>query len=191
MTTAIFQVTISGKDSGGYVWQNVFHVRGTLAAAVTTADFQALVTFVTDELIPPMAAAKADSNVMLNIGVKQVLPVATYTYNSPINQAGDRSGTENLGAVAGKITMYPVSGAITGRMFLNGCLDTDFEADVIVTAYQTLLDGVADALNLFDGSPLSYLWELGIYNKETSGFVVVDECASQQRPGVLSKRVRG
>lgn len=191
MPTAIFQVTISGKDGGGFLWQNVIHIRGTVATTPTLADMKELADYVQGNLITPLRAAKAESNTMLNIGIKEVLPGSSFTFNRPMNEPGDRVGTENVGAVAGKITMYPETGAITGRIFINGCLDDDFDKDVIQPAYETLLDDVADALNLIDGSPITFLWELGIFNKDTSGFVPVDGCATQQQPGILSKRVRG
>lgn len=186
----VSQVTISGKDSGGYVWQNVIHVRGSDTPPIEVSVMSELASYILAGLCTAMAAAKADTNIVLNVGVKVVLPAASFTYNAPANMEGMRTGTENVGAIAGKITMYPTEGTATGRMFLNGCLDDDFDRDSISGAYLTLLNDVADALNLIDGSDVTHAWELGIFNKETSAFVSVDECRSVATPGVLSKRVR-
>lgn len=186
----IFQVTISGKDGGGYLWQNVIHVRGSDTPPIPVSVYQALADFIDVGLVAAMTQAKADSNIILNIGVKEVLPGSSFTYNHPVNEPGTRSGVENVGAIAGKITEYPESGTVTGRMFVNGCLDSDFVNDTISTMYEPLLAEVADALNLIDGTDPGHAWELVIFNKVTSAAVVVDESATVSTPGVLSKRVR-
>lgn len=186
------QCTINGKDSGGYIWQNVFHLTGDdTGEDETTASYLSdAAAAMQSALEDPMSNAKAATNVILSYQTKLIVPVTSFTFTRLANVPGQRESAESVGALGGKLIMYPNSGFTTGRMFINGCLETDFTADIISDTYKTLMDAIATALETFNGSDVDHHWQLVLLHKKTGNTSPVNDVETQITPGILGKRVR-
>jgi hypothetical protein len=184
------QVTISGKDGGGYVWQNVFHVTSTDEIHSEHDILSALVDAVDDVVRPAMVFAMNESVTILDIAARLIGGAAGYTFHKPVSFDGSRGGDATAGAIAGKLAFYPETGAHIGHMFVAGVQADDYVNDSITDGYATLLRAIADALESFDGTDATYAWQFVIYNRKTLATIAVASAAALLTVGVLSKRVR-
>lgn len=186
----ILQTTLSGKDAGGYIFQNVGHFSTddddteefTVLSAMNAA-YQLAV-------IDPYTAAANESVLLLNIASRFVSPSGSYSVNLPINEAGIQAGDPSVGALCGKVGFYPATGSRVGRIFVAGPIDANFTNDQATTAYLTLLSAVGSAFVSFDGTGGPYNFQFGLWGKVLSGFSPLVEQAAIATPGVLSKRIR-
>ena len=184
------QCTISGKDAGGYIWENVFYMRTADSAASDFSTLHDLTDTIDTDIIPALKPAMNESCSILNIAAKFIDPAGSYTVNKPINEPGTQAGTPSVGALCGKITWFPDTAFVTGRQFIAGPTDEDFDVDVPTSAYQTLLAAIVTAFLLFDGTAGTYLWQFGLWTRKTKAFQNFIAGVPMGSPGVLSKRVR-
>jgi hypothetical protein len=189
MATRIYECTISGRDGGGYVWQNVFHVEGDDSAGNEVFMLKALTDYVTTNIVPVLAAAQSGDGRIYDVAARQAT-ASSFTYHNPIDVAGTRAGGENVGAVCGKIAWFPLTGSRVGHQFISGCLPGDYVGDVLQPAYKTLLDDLITVFMAMDGTPALELWQFVVLNKKTVVATHVAAGVALVGPGVLSKRVR-
>lgn len=186
----VVQMTISGIDGGGFVFQNVFH----LQTPDTAADVPTLLAAACDEvntnIMPPINAAMHTSAKILDIAAKVINPTTSYTIHKPVSLGGSRSGVASVGAVAGQLSFYPAAGTHVGRMFVMGGLIVDWVLDQIQSAYAGLLDNIAAALIAENGTAATYAWQFGIWNKSTPAFLPVVSSTHKLLPTTLNKRLR-
>jgi len=186
----VIQLTISGKDAGGYIWQNVQHFQTSDDAATQTVLLNAFLDAAELALIDPYTACMNESCVILNLGARVINPTTSYTINRGHNDAGLQAGDPSVGALAGKIGFYPSAGADTSRIFVAGPTTDDFTNDAATDPYLTLLQALGDAFLTFDGTAMPYQFVFGIWSRDTSDFTAITGATAQSSPGVLSKRVR-
>jgi hypothetical protein len=184
------EVTISGRDAGGFVWQNVFHVN----TDDTTSDLPTLLGALTEYIagiIPtPLSEAMNSAALILDVAAREIQPSTSYTYHLPQNILGTRGDPASVGAVCGRINFLPATGTKQGRMFVPCGCDGDFVMDVITDDYLDLLNAVGDAYNGINGSEAPYGWQLVVYAKEAETTVDVTAHSIAAYPTTLNKRIR-
>lgn len=186
----ILELTVSGKDAGGYIWENVLHFSTDNAGQPDALDCDALNTQFITNVEDALLGAMNESTSILNYGSRVILPTPSFTVNTPSNSVGTQVGSPSVGALCGKISFYPDNGKLTGRMFVAGPVDEDFTADEATTAYMELLTDIVTGLLVFDGSLAPFDFQFGLFSKGTQIFVPFTSGKPRSSPGVLSKRIR-
>jgi len=184
------QVTYSGKDSGGYVWQNVFHVEIEEGADNEAVYLSAVADVIDTAITDALAAAMADTCAIYDLATKVIFDVPSYSFHKVLNRVGDRDVNQDTGAIAGKIVWFPVAGNAVGHQFITGVCEGDYESDVIQGPYEILLAAVKDAFLTLNGTAAPYVPQLTIYNKVTNAHQDVASGAVLLSPCILSKRIR-
>jgi hypothetical protein len=186
----IIESTISGRDAGGFVWENVFHVLTSDDVTDTFPLLTALNSEIETSIMPAFTAAMAAGTFLLDIASKIIDPATTYTLHQSENEEGARVGDAALGAIAGVLKWLPVTGIHTGRMFICCGLIGDFVNDVMDAAYHGLLTTLANAFTALDGSDPSFGWQLTIHSKKAGTDTPVAGNSVLFRPTTLNKRLR-
>lgn len=188
------QVTISGVDFNGFVFQNVFYLESDPGIHNPAEHLKATCDWVDTTLLPDMLNAMVSQCTILDISSKYVKPDSSYSIHKSVNLPGERDLNQSTGATAGVIQWVPLVGPETGRQYISGVAEGDFVNDFISSAYLTLLEPLRDAFINLTGTDAPYTWVFVVYSKGDSVVpattdpvivgVVVNKC------GVLSKRVR-
>jgi hypothetical protein len=184
------QVTISGHDFNGFVWENVFHLAVDIDPPSAAAILTATNSWVETTLIPPLLAAMSNQCTILDIASKYVAPGSSYTLHKAQNSNGTRDLAQDSGAVAGRLAWYPSDGKVVGHQFISGVCEPDYSNDYISDAYKVLLEAVRDAFLLLSGTDGIFVWQFVLYSRKTAGVVPIDAGEAMLRIGILSKRVR-
>lgn len=185
------EVTISGRDKGGYVFENVVNLTTDDMAASVAAVLDAINQEVVTVIIPAYKAAMTAGCFLLDVASRMSGITPSYTLHTPINEEGARVGEANPGAIAGVINWLPATGVRIGRMFVPGNVVGDFVGDVIEAAYLALLQDLANAFTTWDGTPAIWAWQLKILNKTANTTVDVAGSTVRTRCTALNKRMRG
>jgi hypothetical protein len=185
------QATLSGKDSGGYAFQNVMHFTTTNDTDDEHTILNALNQELVDNLLPSFTAAMSDSTYLLNIGSRLVgNGVSGYTLNHPLNIPGDRDLQQYPAPVSGKLAFYPKTGGNVGHIYLAGACDGDYIGDAIQSTYQGLLEDIITALETYDGTDATFGWQLVVYNRKLFAGIAVASVVALLTACYLSKRAR-
>ncbi len=186
----VLEATISGIDTNGFVWENVFHVTSDNDAASEHDILANLGAYINTNLIPVYQAAMALTNKILAVGVRVISPTPSYTLTKNINVSGGRDIPSANGSMAGRIKFLPETGTATGRVYIAGLAVDDVEGDLLTPDYQSLLEDIADIFTGMDGTPVTDHWQLVIWNKKLRTFVKVIADFIYAVVGVLSKRLK-
>ena len=186
----ILQLSISGKDGGGYIWQNVQHFSTGDDDTAQNEVMNALLDAVEATILDPYSAVMNESSSILNIGARFISPTTSYTINRGENIVGINAGTPAIGALAGKIAFYAAVGANSGRIFVAGPTDESFTLDQATEAYLTLLQSLGDSFLTFNGITGPFSFGFGVWSIDTADFTLTVAATAQSSPGVLSKRIR-
>lgn len=190
--TLVYQVNVSGIDSGGFSWENVFHVSSTYAGGDTTFETaDHLNQFVAATLGTPWAAVMNDQASILAISSRCIAPVPNFTRLLPFTNAGTRILTPAIGAVCGRLVFLPTDAPLhVSSLFVNNGCEGDFVIDQIQAGYQGLLQDLGDAFLLFDGSTATYEWQLIQWHRKDSSAADLDQYYVSPNPTTLNKRMR-
>lgn len=186
----IVQVTVSGHDFNGFVWENVFYLQTEITPPSTADYLDNTLEWVHGTLITEMSLAMSSQNVITDIAAKLVNPGSSYTLHKTENINGARDVDQDSGAIAGVIKWYPAEGAQTGRNYITGVGEGDYLNDFIAGPYSALLDDLKDAFLNLSGTDFGTVWLFVIYNKKTAATQAVIRGEVVNKCGVLSKRVR-
>jgi len=187
---AVVQCTISGIDSGGFAWSNVFHFQGVQGAG-SFFDFLDFVNGIIEtSIIPKYQAAANDLTKFLDIGTKGVGADASYTLHKKLALSGSRAVAAFMGAVCPLIRFLPDSGSLVGGMFAVGAGVADFVGDEIQAAYVILLQDLANTMTAFDGTVGPHNLQLVTYNKNGPVIMPMKHNQVPTRPTTLNKRMR-
>lgn len=186
----IIEVTISGKDSGGYIFQNVSHYQTDDTETTDATLLEAMNSAIVDNVITPYTNCMNSSSTILNVASRMKSPTPGFTINLPMNEPGTVEGDPAVGALCGKIGFYPDAGYRVGRMFVAGPVDQAFTDDQATSTYQGELQSLGDAFVGIMASIGTYHFQFGLWGKPLSGFVAFTRSKAMGSPGVLSKRIR-
>lgn len=189
MPECTMRVTLTGVDSGGYIFENVFHVLGQF----TTESMYFLARQLNDYLSDPFLVVylEAFPNVckLLTSSVVSLLPDAGITHVAVVNEFGARDIAQSSGTLALGLKMVPEDGVPpVGHQYVPCLGDGDVAADVVIP--DGSFSALASAYFDIDGSAPTWAWQLAIWNKSTSTARPVDEVSLMVKPVVLSKRQR-
>lgn len=188
----IFQVTISGTDPGGFVWENVFHVSGQLSTGKTVFGTAGdLAAFVAANVVPTQVDAMHVLSKVLAVSVRGVGADASFTNTKPVPTAGTRMGDASIGGVCGRIGFIPSDPPLVISSWFQCCgLLTDYLNDVITGPYEGLLHDLAVALEGMNGSEPINIWQFCQYHKKSdTSTPIVDDFVSPN-PTLMNKRIR-
>jgi hypothetical protein len=188
--TQTIQATISGIDSGGYLWENVFHVTTNTVLTSEHDILDAMNTKINSVITGPYALAMSSQCKILDIASKIIGGAASYTLHKAVNIPGTRDISAYPGPVNGKIAWLPKTGSHVGHQYLAGACNGDFDTDIILPGYKTLVEAVIAAFMTLDGSDISYGWQLVIYNRKTLAAISVAAGVALLTACYLSKRAR-
>lgn len=187
-----FQVTISGRESGGFVWENVFHVTNSYGGTDSTfAQSGTLAALVAATIVPDYAASMASDATILAVSARAIDAVPSLTNVIPSVVPGTRGASGQVGSIAGRIVFIPTPGSTRpSSMFCPGGMPGDFVNDQIQAPYLGFLNAVGDDFLLLDGSDVTYQWQLVQWHKKTSSSTNIDEFYVSPNPSSLNKRIR-
>ena len=184
------QTTISGKDSGGFIFENVLNLTTDDMVSTVQEVLDAINLEVTTVILPAYAAAMTLANVLLDVSSRMSGITPSYSLHNPVSIVGARDLDSAVGALSGVLNFLPVSGVFIGRMFVAGCAVRDFVNDIIDPDYLGLLEDLAGALGTWDGTNATWHWQLKVLNKVANSTVSVTGVTARNRPTTLNKRMR-
>jgi len=184
------QLTISGRDSGGFVFQNVLNLSTTDDVSPIKDVLTAILNEFDATILPEYTSCMSTGSHILNTGARMSGLTPSYTMNRPQTTIGSRGSPELPGGVASMITWYPENGTHTGRIFVVGPINTDYIDDQISSTLLTLLQDLGDAFMTWDGSDPTWGWQLLIVNQTALTAEKVVSYAVRNRPTLLNKRIR-
>jgi len=185
------QVTISGTDFNGFVWQNVFYLTCNNGIANIFDTLDATNTHVHGILMTPLRNCMSNQNTILDISSRYVKPDSSYSISKVENSPGNRDALADSGAIAGKIQWLTLEGPETGRQYITGVCEDDYQNDFITDAYAALLDTLGTAFESLAGTVGGFTWDFVVYSK--GDVPTVDSIIGHViylKAGVLSKRIR-
>lgn len=187
-----FVVTISGKDAGGFVFENVFHVQNVYAGANTPFKQAGdLASYVIDNIVPSYLGAMNDNAEILAVSGRCIDTSGSFTNTKPAASFGTRPGVAYPGAVQGRLVFIPsVPPLRVSSFYVAGSCEGDFVNDIILSTYQTMLEALGDAFMLIDGSDATYAWQLIQFHLATTTSTDIDEYYVSPNPTTLNKRMR-
>lgn len=191
MSAKVIEIVVSGKDGGGFVFENVMHIGS--GNPLMANDFNlakaAVQLFSTTCMASYLAGLPASASVLAIRG-RVVSPAGGLSYVKPVGTAGGAAGVQSSGTLGGGLIMIPTTGVKpVGHSYLPWANDGDITNDVVSPALTTRIQNYCDTLDLLDGSDENNM-ALTIYNKALLTDVLVDECQPMGYPVVLSKRGR-
>lgn len=189
MANCVMRVTITGVDSGGYVFENVFYVQGTF----TTESMYVLATNLASYLASPFLDDYKDvfpsTCKILTLSVASVDPDPGLSAVRVVNENGVRGIVQSSGTLAVGLKLVPDDGVPPlGHQYVPCVGDGDVVADLLDDP--SSFDGLAAAYANIDGSATTYAWQLGIWGGDPKVFREVDIVSVMAKPVVLSKRQR-
>lgn len=188
------QVTISGIDKNGFVWQNVFYMLVAEGSHATNVVLHHACEWANDQLMDTLQAAMSFQNSIFDIAAKYVKPDSSYTIHKSLNLVGARESNADSGAIGGVIQWIPQDGPETGRQYITGVCVNDYQNDFIVDVYRGFLEDIIVAFMSLTGNDGLFDWIFVVYSKgdnvtpATTDPVV--EGTVIGKAGVLSKRTR-
>jgi hypothetical protein len=146
MATRIVQVTLSGKDAGGFVFQNVMHCTVDPGADDEPTVLADVCDTYEIALETPYKNAIPDSFKLFDLAARFIDGAGGFTFHKPLNIIGMRVENASAGALAARATFYPASGPHSGHMYIAGVVDGDVEDDLLTDAYIALVQDVVDGV---------------------------------------------
>lgn len=184
------QLTISGHDAGGFVFQNVLNISTTDDMSPNKDVLTAILDEIDTVILPPYQAAMSTGSIILDTAARFNGLISSYTMHRPQDAGGARATMEYPGGVCSMLTWFPESGVHVGRMYVVGPINTDFQGDEISPTYLTLLEDLGDAFMTWDGTNATWGWQLLIVNQTALTAEKAVSYAVRHRPTLLNKRIR-
>lgn len=183
------RVTITGVDSGGYVFENVLTINGTFSTEAMYQIAQTLGDYLADPFLVTYVEAFPNVVKILTLSVVTLLPDPGITFIQAVNEFGGRDVMQASGTLALGFQLVPNDGVPpVGHQYVPCLGDGDVEADVIVV--DPTFTALAAAYAAIDGTAPTYAWQLAVWNKETKTGRPVFHATQMVKPVVLSKRQR-
>lgn len=190
MADRVFEVVISGHDSGGFAFENVFFVASPDDALPQLQDLKDLQAKVFSDIIPPYQDSASDGVVFLDISAKMIFPTTSYTLHFGINEAGSRDIQQLPGNNSAYLRFVPETGNRTGGIYVVGACQGDLNEDQVQPTYAGLLSDLGTAFKGLDGTDGTHHWQLVLFHKKLGTFTNVTDFVIPTVATSLTKRIR-
>lgn len=187
---AIAEVTLSGTDVSGNVWENVIHFETDDTAGTQKELMDDLAQKVQDDLLDSYQAAMNENCIIRDIGVRILKPFPSYASHYPVNLPGSRSGKPAPGAVSLLLRLAAAVGTVLGGLYLVGLMDEDYDGDSPSETYLAFVAAIATALIGFNGTTGLYAWQIVNFAKESGISTPFTAWFTRNKMTTLNKRMR-